>query len=329
MTTAPRRFVAVVGMHRSGTSATAGTLAALGLGLPHPGDLMAGAHDNPVHYESNSLTALNDRLLALLGGSWEAPPPLAPGWEEAGEVRALESEAAELASGAFGEASGPAVWKDPRSCLLLPFWRRVLPEPLPVVFVWRSPLAVARSLTRRNGLSTSHGLSLWERYNREALRSIEGLPVFPLAYDRLVDDTACAVEGLAGWLEEVLEGAAALVCDRQGASALADRCLRHHGETAEEPLLQSQRLVLGALSGLDGPQEAFSPPEVGEEPAWVADLLAAEGRAGEHSRRAAALAEELESLRAGQGGRLRRMLDALSSRAARSSRAGAASAPRP
>ena len=44
---------------------------------------------------------------------------------------------------------GPSVWKDPRVCLLLDYWREALTGPLAAVLVWRSPLAVARSLAQR------------------------------------------------------------------------------------------------------------------------------------------------------------------------------------
>ncbi|MGH2482289.1 MAG: sulfotransferase family protein, partial [Ktedonobacteraceae bacterium] len=62
--------IIVLGMHRSGTSAVAGMLNALGMYLGS--DLMAPAADNPKgFYEHNGITNLHDELLSSLGSSWD------------------------------------------------------------------------------------------------------------------------------------------------------------------------------------------------------------------------------------------------------------------
>ena len=61
-------WVLVVGMHRSNTSALAGALGAMGLDLPDVSDLVTGMPDNPNHFESATLIAVNDHLLEDLGG---------------------------------------------------------------------------------------------------------------------------------------------------------------------------------------------------------------------------------------------------------------------
>src|SRR5690606_24047851 len=114
-------------MHRSGTSALVQLLAALGLD-PGADDELIGAHEsNPTgHWEVQRLTDFNDSLLAHLGGRWSGPPAL----DHAGLV--------DLAAGAWGERArflaaeclrGERwVWKDPRVCLLAPFWQAVLAD---------------------------------------------------------------------------------------------------------------------------------------------------------------------------------------------------------
>ena len=77
---------------------------------------------------------------------------------------------------------GPVVWKDPRACLLLPYWRSVLPGPLTAVLVWREPLAVARSLQTRDGIPLADGLALWEHYNRSAATGLQGVDTYVLDY---------------------------------------------------------------------------------------------------------------------------------------------------
>jgi hypothetical protein len=62
-------------------------------------------------------------------------------------------------------------WKDPRNCLTLPFWRKLLPE-LNVLVIVRNPLEVAYSLRNRNeDTSYSFGLRLWEIYNRRLIET--------------------------------------------------------------------------------------------------------------------------------------------------------------
>ena len=123
----------MTGMHRSGTSAVAGVLGALGFQTPDPDDRMDWPESNPEHWESMSLTVFDDELLDRLGGSWDAPPDLPDGW-----VRDLdmsrEPDPTGIVARAFPEP-GPLVWKDPRICLLYPYWRQLLPEPAAVVFV--------------------------------------------------------------------------------------------------------------------------------------------------------------------------------------------------
>ena len=79
---AKNRCVAVVGMHRSGTSATAGLLVSLGLTGPKPDDLQPATGGNERgHFESKQMGVLNSRLLHAVGGTWTASAPGDPSWD--------------------------------------------------------------------------------------------------------------------------------------------------------------------------------------------------------------------------------------------------------
>jgi hypothetical protein len=134
-------WLLVVGMHRSGTSAITGALGALGLQAMHAKDRMDSPRSNPEHWESKSLSHHNDRILRRMGASWDAPTDLPLGWHVDPDIVG-DVDLAALVTSAYPEP-GPSVWKDPRLCLLLPYWRSVLPAPLAAVFVWRSPLLAA------------------------------------------------------------------------------------------------------------------------------------------------------------------------------------------
>jgi hypothetical protein len=81
------------------------------------------------------------------------------------------------------------LWKDPRTCLLLPLWKEIISElgiALKVVFVVRNPLDVARSLEKRNGFSIDKGLGVWFNYTISALKDATGLDTVFMSYDRFL-----------------------------------------------------------------------------------------------------------------------------------------------
>lgn len=163
-------------MHRSGTSAATRALQLLGVSLGDPELLMAPGPDNPAGYWENRLVReLDDTLLAELGGSWDRPPVLEPGWEHHRGLDPWREEAREALVTTFHAEKPDAwrAWKDPRLCLLLPFWRTVTPIATTVVLV-REPTEVAASLATRNGLGPADAAVLWLRHLLCALEQDPG-----------------------------------------------------------------------------------------------------------------------------------------------------------
>jgi hypothetical protein len=272
-TSAP--WVLVIGMHRSGTSALTGAIAALGLTLPPPWDLVTGKHDNPSHFESASLITTNDTLLESLGGTWWAPPDLSPGWESGPGGKEFETEARNAIDRVFS-GPGPNVWKDPRNCLLLPFWRRVLPGPKVAVFVWRSPMDVAKSLQQRGGTSLPHGLALWERYNRAALAGIEGLPSYVTSSEALLEDPHSICQDIATWLDECgIRAPAPGIWDVDAAAQVVSPQLVHHRSDDTGLLPASQLDLVEDLRALNGSQSTLRPLALGVMSPWSIEVLAA------------------------------------------------------
>jgi hypothetical protein len=138
--------VTVLGAGRSGTSAIA--RAVMAVGVDFGDDLRPGGGKNPTgFFEDQALLALNKRLkraLAIRGDSVRLIEPAE--WESA-EVRALRAEAVELLRGRFGARP---LWgyKYGRTLRLLPFWKAVYEElelDVRYVVALRNPLSVARS----------------------------------------------------------------------------------------------------------------------------------------------------------------------------------------
>ena len=283
ITGAPRDpFLVVLGMHRSGTSAMTGALGALGFNTPHLDERMNWPESNAEHWESVSLTVYNDQLLNKLGGSWEAPPDLPLKWEDDGVLSDLGSPLPML-NASYPEP-GPRVWKDPRLCLLLPFWKPILPSPIAAVLVWRSPLAVARSLQKRDGMHLADGIALWERYNRAALENLVGLNTFVCSYEAVVRDPTTAMNTIADWLSALpqLSDTAnqwnrELSVDSIGQVEPA----QEHSAGSELLLDQHHDLAL-RLSLLEGGHLPLEVSSLARESGWTTALLAA--RSGSRTR---------------------------------------------
>jgi hypothetical protein len=157
----PQRVIAVLGMHRSGTSAVTGSLEQHGLFL---GDVSTQDVHNPKgNREAVAMRRLNEDVLRSNGGAWNDPPP-AVTWT---------AEQEERARGMLAEHAGRPLWgfKDPRTLLTLDGWRALVPD-IEQVGVFRHPARVARSLERRNDMTTDAGVALWLAYNQALLEEL-------------------------------------------------------------------------------------------------------------------------------------------------------------
>ncbi|MEM6302267.1 MAG: sulfotransferase family protein [Pseudomonadota bacterium] len=154
----PTRVLAVVGMHRSGTSCLTGSLEQAGLGL---GEVHTwNRYNRRGNREKQSIVDLNDEVLAANQGSWDQPPKTCS-WSDDQVLRARE-----LIAGLNGHAC--AGFKDPRSLLTIEGWLRAVPH-LEFVGVFRSPHAVASSLAHRSAMPWEQAIRLWTIYNARLL----------------------------------------------------------------------------------------------------------------------------------------------------------------
>jgi hypothetical protein len=274
-------WVLVVGMHRSGTSAVTGALGQLGLSVPVREDRWGTTEDNPDYWESAALGLFNEALLERLGGTWDAPPECGAGWES-GPVLAEEGigDPAAAASIAFPRA-GPVVWKDPRVCLLLPYWLAHLPQPVAAVFIWRAPLPVARSLRTRDGMHLADGVALWERYNRAGLSGLLGVDTFVIGYESILDDPAGTIGQLAGWLGSLAQFSdEARHWDLTSAMrAISPQLQRQHDTGDHTILLDEQQWLAEHLESLEGPQRPLTASLPNDESPWTTALLGDRRRA--------------------------------------------------
>jgi hypothetical protein len=288
-------WVLVVGMHRSGTSAITGALGELGLGLPSLDDRMDWPESNPEHWESLSLSLFNEDLLIRQGGCWDGPPSLPPG-SEAELLRTSDPGAALTVA---YPSTGPAVWKDPRMCLLLPYWRSVLPDPISAVFVWRSPLAVSSSLQKRDGISIASGLALWERYNRSALEGLDGIDTYVVSYESVVENPSGFVDSIADWLEALEQFTEVTIGrNRKAAQASISADLQHQTQPPlsdeASPMSAQQAQLATLLEQLEGSHRPLHPSHLGRETDWTAHVIDLRREMGTIERNRKAIEEALE-----------------------------------
>ena len=175
----PGRVVAVLGMHRSGTSALVGTLQQRGL---HLGEHSTqNRHNRRGNRENPRVMGLNEAVLNDSGGSWREPPA-AVRWS---------AQRLDQARVILGEYAGSPLWgfKDPRTLLTFDGWERLLPD-VELVGIFRHPSSVARSLASRPNLPVADPLGLWKTYN-ERLLALHRRRPFPVVS---FDDDADALE---------------------------------------------------------------------------------------------------------------------------------------
>jgi hypothetical protein len=159
--------ICIAGMHRSGTSMVARLLNLCGVYLGADAELSAAALDNEAGFwENPRFVKLNEDALALLGGGWDLAPQTSEGWDSRDDLIKLKRDAEKLIDGFKAHALWG--WKDPRNSIMLPLWRRLIPN-LKTLVCLRNPLEVAQSLQKRGHSSQAFGLDLWLTYNQRVL----------------------------------------------------------------------------------------------------------------------------------------------------------------
>lgn len=269
--------VFVLGMHRSGTSAVTRLINLMGLAAPRAEDLVPASAKNPTGYwESMSLVAFTTRVLAAVGSDMRCPVRLEPGWERDSRLDDLRTQAVAAVHRTF--SSAPWVWKDPRNCLAYAFWRETLEVDHVAVLVHRNPLEITASTIRqRSDESKIYLLALWERYLRQALEQVAGMPVRVADYHSVVADPVSWCEGTRTFLgasrpreEDVL--------------AFVDPGLRHTVFSADDFLedpdvSDAQRALFTTLNALVGDHKALEAPALPRETPTTEALLAERRRA--------------------------------------------------
>ncbi len=324
--------VVVLGMHRSGTSALAGLLSLLGVDLGarlHPPDRFNEAG----YFEHLDVMDIHERMLRLLGSTWDDPRPLPSGWTRHPEVAALRADLLSVLKRDFQDVRIWAI-KDPRLCRLWSVWEEILPElrvTVRFVLVARPPAEVAGSLARRDAMAPWRADLLYVAHNLAAEEVTRGRPRAFVTYDQLLADgpgTACGLMsalalprpspdldgGIRGFLRKDLRHCE--VKDRRvaGPDSWAERCYDAFDRAARAGRPPNGTMDVIA-SEFRAAAELFAP--------WVGEW---QERHREQVENADALAAEIRAAREAHGVRDRREADLTRALAVRESEVAAAQA---
>lgn len=185
------KCIFILGMHRSGTSALAGSLQEAGLYLGKVlSNSLKGRNEKGLQ-EPAALVHMHENLLQANGGSWDAPPEKVVWQPLHRAVRDLFIES----------RSQVPLWgfKEPRTLLTFNGWAHAL-EDWSAVGIFRAPQEVALSLQSRNQMPLEQGLQLWLQYNRRLLdlQAQHGFPVIEFSKDS--GATSAGIRRAAAWL---------------------------------------------------------------------------------------------------------------------------------
>jgi hypothetical protein len=192
---------------------------------------------NPKGYwELEPIVSLNDQILSKLGGDWQEPPALPEGWENAPRFERSKERARILIERNFAGAQVWG-WKDPRTCLTLPFWQRLLP-PMQYVICFRNPMDVAKSLARRDGFSKEKSFYLWLNHMMPALRLTAGHRRMFVFYEEILVNWRQELRRLSEFIGKPERAERAEV--QNEIRGFIDGKLRHHHTTISEAVVEGE-----------------------------------------------------------------------------------------
>lgn len=260
--------LAILGMHRSGTSAVTRIVNFLGVYLGEEEDLLEPAPDNPSGFwERRDVLDLHERLLCHLGTSWAAQRRLPLGWHRHPSVTPFREELVALVRDRF-PSDRPWAWKDPRASILLPIWRDALADSGTDAFcilVVRHPREVAGSLMRRDGIEAGQAVGTWLHYNLAMLWNTRGMRRAVISWERLIRDWPRQIGRCSEQLGIVWPEASRQAEER--VNVFLDPSLVHTGDDSGK--VEGTAAYPAAVELHDRIDAARADPEALSSPAWL------------------------------------------------------------
>lgn len=194
------RVICVLGMHRSGTSMLMRVLNICGIYIGEDKELFPPTPHNPLgHWELLEVIQINDEILKTFGGWYLGPPDFPVDWHNDKRLEPIYEKAK-----CFVDKmnSRNLVWgmKDPRLCLTLSFWKKIIPDMTYVISI-RDSYEVALSLEKRNHITIIEGLYLWSRYWSSIVENTDGQHRVFTLYDNYFEDWKNEIEKVIKFID--------------------------------------------------------------------------------------------------------------------------------
>lgn len=238
------KAVIILGMHRSGTSATTGMLRCLGVTLGK--ELYRGhAHVNAKGYfEHSNIADANEEALLAINSSWDDFLPKQDNWWQNTALKLYEKKIKRNIRKDFSQS---AVWaiKDPRVCRLIPWWLDILANEnvdAKYLIVIRPPHEVYLSLERRDGFSLEKSYLLWALHYLDAEYWTRGLPRTFVTFDNLINNPVTVFSDIENKLD--LKFPISPNDAAESLSRFISKDLIHHNNQAPNPNMDSKSVKL-------------------------------------------------------------------------------------
>lgn len=200
-----KKIVFVLGMHRSGTSATMGALEKLRLYIGEPNNLVQpGIYNKKGFFEHRPLVKINEWFLEKMKSSWSDTQPLFIDWNSE-KTRHFKDIIKKYLEMYFSRRTVFGL-KDPRLCLLLPAYISAAQElgyKPKFVIVLRNPQEIAASLAKRNHMPEKKALALTKKYVDSAFTYTRDYDKIVISFDDLVNQTDQVITKLKQFLPEL------------------------------------------------------------------------------------------------------------------------------
>jgi len=185
-----RKGFMILGMHRSGTSMLGGLLHK-SAGYTVGGPLIGSSFDNEMgFFERVDIVLQNDEFMHHQGVDWSSNV-IAYDSEQA--LKDKESGVVTFKEGDRGlpflndPNNAPWMQKDPRMCITLKTWLKLMNNEPAIIFTYRHPLEVALSINKRDdSIAVETGLRLWIVYNMRAIQNSKGLCMVKSSNDAIL-----------------------------------------------------------------------------------------------------------------------------------------------
>ncbi len=196
-----REGILIVGMHRSGTSAIAGTLSKLGIDFGKK--IMPSTPENPSgFFENMFFYRTNEDILRHLKSSWDDLNELPLDWEKRKTLIKYKNQIKDIIRTEFKDLELFGI-KDPRLSLLLPIYEEAFKD-LEItpkyIIIERKDIEIAKSLKKRDGFSPKHSLLLIRKYKDNIKKYMAKRKHITIKFDDLISDQNRIIRELGEYL---------------------------------------------------------------------------------------------------------------------------------